>query len=205
MLSNGGLHPNVKVRYNNDTSVKEVNTFSMDVFLTILLTSLFVPLILEFIVLKISSSKCSSLYAFRYPKYLLVIFVAGLITIIALFIWAYLSDYEPKLELGIFLFSFYSVFVFAIILQILKVLNFQVELEEEFISYRNLFGIVRRIKYEEITTIKIFKDKSNNPIKYRIYTCKKKVSIDNYMLNFHDFKKIMKKRLRKAKNAVQFV
>jgi hypothetical protein len=78
----------------------------MDVFLTILLTSLFVPLILEFIVLKISSSKCSSLYAFRYPKYLLVIFVAGLITIIALFIWAYLSDYEPKLELGIFLFSF---------------------------------------------------------------------------------------------------
>ena len=127
----------------------------MYVFLPILLTSLFVPLILEFIILKSSLSKCSSLYTFRYPKYLSIIFIAGLITIIALFIWGYLSDFKPKLELEIFLLSFYSVFTFAIILQILRVLNFQLELEEEFILYRNLFGIVRKIRYEEITKINV--------------------------------------------------
>lgn len=177
----------------------------MYVFLPILLTSLFVPLILEFIILKSSLSKCSSLYTFRYPKYLSIIFIAGLITIIALFIWCYLSDFKPKLELEIFLLSFYSVFTFAIIWQILRVLNFQLELEEEFILYRNLFGIVRKIRYEEITKIKIYKDKSNNPIKYKIYIDKKGLSVDNFMVNFNDFTKIMKKRLRKAKNTIQFV
>lgn len=177
----------------------------MHVFLPILLTGLFVPLILEFIVLKSSMSKSSSPYTFRYPKYLLIIFIAGLIIIIALFVWAYLSGFEPKLELEIFLISFYSIFTFVIILQILKVLNFQIELKEEFILYRNLFGIVRKISYEEITKIKIYKDKSNNPIKYKIYIDKNRLSVDNFMVNFNDFNKIMKKRLGKAKNTVQFV
>ena len=99
----------------------------MHVFLPILLTSLFVPLILEFIVLKSSLSKFSSPYTFRYPKYLSIIFIAGLIIIIVLFVWVYLSGFEPKLELEIFLLSFYSIFTFAIILQILKVLNFLTE------------------------------------------------------------------------------
>lgn len=124
--------------------------------------------------------------------------------IIALFIWAYLSDYKPKLELEIFLLSFYSIFTFAIILQILKVLNFQLELEEEFVSYRNRLGIVQKIRYEEITKIKTFRDKSNNPIKYKIYIDKKGLGVDNWMENFNDFSRIMKKRLKKARNNVQF-
>ena len=177
----------------------------MHVFLPVLLTSLFVPLILELIVLKSSLSKCSSPYTFRYPKYLSIIFIAGLITIIALFIWAYFFDYKPKYELKILIVSFYSVFSFATILQILKVLNLQLELEEEFILYRNLFGVVRKIRYEEITKIKIYKDKSNNPIKYKIYIDKKGLCVDNFMVNFNDFSKIMKKRLKKAKNTAQFV
>ena len=98
-----------------------------------------------------------------------------------------------------------GLFTFAIILQILKVLNFQLKLEEEFMLYSNLFGIVRKISYEEITKIKIYKDKSNNPIKYKIYIDKKGLSVDNFMVNFNDFNKIMKKRLRKAKNTVQLV
>lgn len=177
----------------------------MHVFLPILLTSLFVPLILEFIVLKSSLSKFSSPYTLRYPKYLSIVFIAGLIIIIALFVWVYLSGFEPKLELEIFLLSFYSIFTFLIILQILKVLNFQLELEEEFILYRNLLGIVRKISYEEITKIKRYKDKFNNPIKYKIYIDKKRLSVDNFMVHFNDFDKIMKKRLRKSKTTVQFV
>ena len=124
--------------------------------------------------------------------------------VIALFVWAYSSDYEPKLELEIFLLSFYSIFTFAIILQILKVLNFQLELEEEFMLYRNLFGIVRKISYEEITKIKIYKDKSNTSIKYKIYIDKKGLSVDNFMVNFNNFPGIIKKRLKKAKNKVHF-
>ena len=176
----------------------------MHVFLPILLTSLFVPLILEFIVLKSSLSKFSSPYTFRYPKYLSIIFIAGLIIIIVLFVWVYLSGFEPKLELEIFLLSFYSIFTFAIILQILKVLNFQLELEEEFMLYRNLFGIVRKISYEEITKIKIYKDKSNNPIKYKIYIGETRIVIENFTTNFNDFPKIMKRRLKTAKNNVKF-
>ena len=70
--------------------------------------------------------------------------------------------------------------------------------------YRNLFGIVRKISYEEITKIKIYKDKSNNPIKYKIYIGETRIVIENFTTNFNDFPKIMKRRLKTAKNNVKF-
>ena len=125
--------------------------------------------------------------------------------IIALFVGAYLSGVEATLELEIFLLSFYSIFSLAIILQILKVLNFQLKLEDEFMSYRNLLGITRKIGYEEITNIKVYKDKSNNPIKYKIYIGKRNFIVDNFMVNFNLFNKIIQKRLKTSKNAVKII
>ena len=176
----------------------------MHIFLTISLTGILIPIILKFLTWKSQSSKSCSPYTFRYSKYLSIIFIAGLIIIIVLFVWVCLSGFEPKLELEIFLLSFYSIFTFAIILQILKVLNFQLKLEEEFMLYSNLFGIVRKISYEEITKIKIYKDKSHNVIKYKIYIGETRIVIENFATNFNDFPKIMKRRLKTVKNNLKF-
>lgn len=177
----------------------------MQVFLSIFLTNLLVPLILRFIVFKSQSSKSPSPYTFKYPKYLSIIFIVAIVIIIALFSGAYLSDAEPSLELEIFLGSFYSLFTIALIWQLMKVLNFQLILEEDFILYRNLLGIVQKIRYDEVSKIKTYNDKFNNPIKYKIYICKKWIEVDNFIINFKEFPKIMKKRLKRVKSSIQIL
>lgn len=72
------------------------------------------------------------------------------------------------------------------------------------IVYRNILGIVKRIKYEEISEIKTYNDKSNTPIKYRISIANKKIYVDYFTINFSDFPKLMKKRLKKVKRNIPF-
>ena len=176
----------------------------MYVFTSVLLTSLLVPIILRFIVCKIQSSKSSPQYIFKYPIFIPILLLIGIITIILLFIWAYLSDYEASLALYVFLYSFYFLFTIAGAWQFWKTLNFQLILEEDFLLYRNFLGKVKQIKYEEISKIKTYNGKSNNPIQYRIYIGNKKIDVDNFTTNFNDFPNIMKKRLKKAKNTIHF-
>lgn len=179
----------------------------MRVFLPILLTSFFVPLTLEFIVLKSQSSKSCSPYTFKYPLFLVLFFLIGAFAIIALCVGAYLQDLqdnEAQIELQIFIFSFYSIFEFAAIWHFLKTLNFKLVLEDDFIVYRNLFGVTKKIQYEEVSRIKTYLDKSHNVIKYKIYIGETRIVIENFTTNFNDFPKIMKRRLKTAKNNVKF-
>ncbi|MBR2617751.1 MAG: hypothetical protein IKC81_00340, partial [Paludibacteraceae bacterium] len=101
--------------------------------------------------------------------FLVLLFLIGILVIVALCVGAYLQDNEVQLELQILLVSFYSIFAFAVAWHFLKTLNFKLLLEEDFIAYRNLFGVTKQIQYEEVSRIKTYLDKSHNVIKYKIY------------------------------------
>ena len=176
----------------------------MHIFLSVYLTSIFVPVILRYITCKSQSSKSYSPYTFKYPLFLVLIFLTGIFAIIALCVGAYLQENEVQLELQILLVSFYSIFAFAVAWHFLKTLNFKLLLEEDFIVYRNLFGVTKKIQYEEVSRIKTYLDKSHNVIKYKIYIGETRIVVENFTTNFNDFPKIMKRRLKKARNNVQF-
>lgn len=175
----------------------------MKVFLSVFLTGLLVPLILRFIVFKTQSKKSSSQYTFKYPKFTVIFFLIATIILVAVNIWLCLS-YKENLKAFVFLLPFYLLFAIAEALQFLKTLNYQLVLEEDYIVYRNILGIVKRIKYEEISEIKTYNDKSNTPIKYRISIANKKIYVDYFTINFSDFPKLMKKRLKKVKRNIPF-
>ena len=176
----------------------------MHIFLSIYLTSIFVPVILRYITCKSQSSKSYSPYTFKYPLFLVLIFLTGIFAIIALCVGAYLQDNDVQLELQILLISFYSIFAFTVAWHFLRALNFKLVLAEDFMIYRNLFGITKEIQYEEVSRIKTYMDKAHNVIKYRIYIGDTRIVVENFSANFNEFPKIMKKRLKEAKNNVQF-
>ena len=182
----------------------EAKTNLMHIFLSIYLTSILVPIILRYIICKSQSSKSCSSYTFKYPMFLVLLFLIGILVIVALCVGAYLQDNEVQLELQILLVSFYSIFAFAVAWHFLKTLNFKLLLEEDFIAYRNLFGVTKQIQYEEVSRIKTYLDKSHNVIKYKIYVGDTRIVVENFTTNFNDFPKIMKRRLKKARNNVQF-
>lgn len=173
-------------------------------FISIILTSILVPLILRFIVFKSQSTKSSTIYTFKYPRFLTIFFCIPIIMIIILFVWAYLSNEQGTLGLYVFLYAFYSLFTIALIWCILRTFNFELILEEDYMLYRNFFGISNKIKYKEITRINAYNDKLHNPVKYRIYIGNRVITLDNFTINFSNFPKLMKKRLRMSKSIVQF-
>lgn len=176
----------------------------MHIFLTISLTSILIPIVLRFVTWKSQSSKSCSPYTFKYPLFLALFFLIGACAIIALCVGAYLQGNEAQIELQIFIFSFYSIFEFAVIWHFLKTLNFKLVLEDDFIVYRNLFGFTKKIQYKEVSRIKTYLDKSHNVIKYKIYIGETRIVIENFTTNFNDFSKIMKRRLITAKNNLRF-
>ena len=180
----------------------------MQIFLTMFLTNLLVPIILSLFAFKSQSSKSDSPYTFKYPMFLALFFLIGLLMIVALCVGAYLQAYlkgeEVQLELQIFIGSSYTILALAVVWQLFRTLNFKLVLEEDFILYRNLFRITRIIRYEEISRIREYKDKSNNVIKYKIYIGDTRIVIEYFTSNFNDFPKIMKKRLKKVRNNVKF-
>lgn len=173
-------------------------------FIPTLLISIMVPILLRCIICKIQSTKISSPYTFQYPHILSILYLVPIVLIVGLFIWANLSNHRSTLSLYIFLYTFYAIFVTALIWAFLKTLRFQLTLEDDHILYRNIFGSVKTYKYEDITKLNVYHDKSNTPVRYKIYIGKRKIEVDNFMINFHNFPKLMKKRLKKFKNPVQF-
>ncbi len=70
--------------------------------------------------------------------------------------------------------------------------------------YRNLFGITRKIRYEDVFKITTHYDKTKTIIAYKIYTSDCKIKVDYLLENFNYFSRNIKKRLKKAKNNLQF-
>ena len=67
----------------------EAKTNLMHIFLSIYLTSIFVPVILRYITCKSQSSKHCSSYTFKYPMFLVLLFLIGILVIVALCVGAF--------------------------------------------------------------------------------------------------------------------
>ena len=137
----------------------------MQYLISALLISISAPLILRIIIFKAESTKYSSTNIFKYPTFLTKFYLVGILFVSAIFIWAFLDiDYQTRALLYIIMLClFYFPLVTVTILLILRTLNFSLILDEEYMIYRNLFGKVKRIRYEEITKVKIRMDRYNIP------------------------------------------
>ena len=169
----------------------------------LILISLLVPLSLSLIIAKTQSIKPSSPNMFKYPKFLVIFFGFFTIVLLSVNVWLCLT-YKENLKAFIFLFPCYLLFATLVIWMFLTSLNYRLVLEEEYMLYRNLFGRVKIIKYEEISEIKTHKDKSNNVNEYKIYIVKKKIYVNCFMINFKDFSRLMKKKLKTIKSSIKF-
>ena len=166
-----------------------------------ILISLLVPLSLSVIIAKTQSIKPSSPYIFKYPKFLIVFFGFFTIVLLGVNVWLCLT-YKENLKAFIFLFPCYLLFATLTIWVFLTSLNYRLVLEEEYMLYRNLFGRVKIIKYEEISAIKTEKYKNEN--QYIIYIGHRKIEVNQFVINYQDFPVLMKKRLKTIKSSIKF-
>lgn len=188
----------------------------MYVVLAVPLIYLLVPLIIGFMVFRARSTNNSSRNTLKYPRFLIWFFLVAMIVIalviVVLFIGvggvigigAGLPGEEPHWSFFVIMIPFYTLFWLAIAYEFLNTLNFRLVLEEERIVYKNLWGVVRAKKYEEVSKVKAYRDKGENLIKYKIYFGRRVIVIDYFMENFTEFPRLMKKGLKKAKNRISF-
>lgn len=186
-------------------------------FLAIPLIYLLVPLILGFMVFRARSMNFSSRNTLKYPRFLTWFFLVAMIVIalviVVLFIGVGgvvgigggLPDEEPHWSYYVIMIPLYTLFWGAIAYEFLNTLNFRLVLEDERIVYKNLWGVVKVKKYEEVSRVKVYRDKGENLIKYKIYFGKRAIVIDHFMENFTEFPRLMKKGLKKAKNKISFL
>ena len=171
-----------------------------------ILISLIVPCVLSFVVYKSSTNKSVNSCVLRYPKFFAVIGIIGASFCIGLNVAVEFSDKSQVYNIFLYYMIVHTGFTIITIGELwmfLQAMNWQLILEEDCIIHRNCFGIVKKIKYEEIKKIKTYYDRSQTADKYKIYTLKRTITIECFAINFHDFSKIMKKRLKKAKSTVQ--
>lgn len=172
-----------------------------------ILISLIVPFVLRFVVYKSSTNKSVNSCVLKYPKFCAILGIMGASLFIGLNVAIEFSD---KTQVNNIFLYYMIMHTGSTILTIggfwlfLHTMNWELILADDCMIYRNCFGIVKRIKYEEIVRIKTYCDRSQTVGKYKIYTPKCVIAFDYLTINFFDFSKVMKKRLKKAQSTVQF-
>lgn len=181
-----------------------------------LLVPLIVPASLAFIsaCTQIGSAQSET---FRYPKffvYLPLVFCGMVIagTIIDLTHIGgslYLTDngvvFYTTVAQNIFAAIALPVMTLLGIILILYRVCWRLVLDEEVLIFRNLLGITKIYKYTEITRIRIiYIRNAKTPEKYLININKVKIVVDYLQFNFNNFERLIKKRLKKAKNPIEF-
>lgn len=105
----------------------------------------------------------------------------------------------------ILLFCVDGIFVLVFGLYALMCFNFRVILDEEQLIYRNMWGITRRYRYEDIYRVKCWRRKGSSMTEeYIICVGRQKIKVNIFMVNFYNFAEMMKSRLRKVKNEARF-
>ena len=115
------------------------------------------------------------------------------------------KDATDPLWKTILFFCIAGVFVLVSALYALMCFNFRVILDEEQLIYRNMWGITRRYRYEDIYRVKCWRRKGSSMTEeYIICVGRQKIKVNIFMVNFYNFAEMMKSRLRKVKNEARF-
>lgn len=174
------------------------------IIISLVLTSIIVPLILGVVVYKSSTNKSFDSYTVKYPKFYSIVGFVGMLVTAAINVWIWINRDQVPLALNIFFFTVFPIAFIAGVYLFLRGCNWQLILAEDYIIYRNLLGIVRKIEYKEIVKIKTYYNHAHQAEKYKIYTLKSTFTVECVMYNFTGFPRILKKGLRKANNNIHF-
>lgn len=172
-----------------------------------ILISTIVPLVLGLLAFKASSSKISySSYTLKYTRFIPMLCLGTIILIAGLIVWALIQNTPFPIGGYIFLGIFYSLFICALVWGFLRGLNFRLILNEDVMIYRNIWGMVRRFDYKDIKEVRPLCNRFKHVEVYRIYVkgLRLWISIDYLTMGFNEFPGIMRKRLKKANNRIEF-
>ena len=171
-------------------------------FISTLLIYALVPLIIGIVSAR-SANDTSELNIMKYSKFFLIVGILGNITVIIAFILCTLQGYE-NIRVAIFCISVCSImFLIGLWLSFLT-LNWRLIFDENVLIYKNILGITRRYNYSDITRIRACYNRDRSKLeKYKIYIGKRKITVECLVKNFGSFERLMKNRLKKAKNLIK--
>ncbi len=105
----------------------------------------------------------------------------------------------------IVLFCADGIIVLIAVLYTLMCLNTKTVLAEDCLIYRNMWGITRKYRYEDIYRVKCQRRKGSHMVEeYVVFVGRQKIKVNYYMVNFFGFAEMLKSRLRKVKNEARF-
>ena len=166
-----------------------------------------VPLSRLGIMLRASDKSSRGGTIYKYVDVLGWMGVGGVILFLAIGIFACFqkNGNDPPLWGKILLLCAGGIFVLVFGLYALVCFNFRVILDEEQLIYRNMWGITRRYRYEDIYRVKCWRRKGSSMTEeYIICVGRQKIKVNIFMVNFYNFAEMMKSRLRKVKNEARF-
>ena len=174
------------------------------VFIATFTIYLIVPLTLRVLVYRSRIHPSSNSYMLKYPRIIPIFTFPVVIFVAFVIVWASIKETHISLSLRIFILISYNLLFIAFSWLFLRTLNWQLILEEDHMVYRNSLGIVRQINYSDIKQVKTYYSRTAKAEQYKLYTSKQRITVDFLVVNFHNFPKIMKKRLKNIKSTVQF-
>ncbi len=173
-------------------------------FFSMSLIFLVVPLVLTLI--RTRAAKFPDKEVIKFPKFVPILGAFGFIMFVALGLWALLQGSFSNVIAGIvFVVIVLSITCPIFLWTFLMGVNWKLILDEEQLIYRNLWGRVKRINYQDITGIKTCYAKKSDIVQgYIIYIGKKRIVIQSLATNLNTFPKTIKKRLNKFNNKIVF-
>ena len=177
--------------------------------ITFLVSCFLIPIIVRWIIAFIGSRKsnaCFSNTEFMHPKaYLYIGIIGGSLSVVA-FSGCIIQGFDDIHIVGaIFLLTSLLVIASMGIYLILCSLFWKLTLDEDQFVYRNIFGVIRIYSYANITrVIECRLPDSKDPYKIVVCVGKTKIQVESTHVNYGRFEYLIKKRLKKAKNPIQF-
>lgn len=149
----------------------EINV--MQIFLSMFLIYAIVPLALSLMLLKVQGASSDSSYTFKRPNFFVAFGIFGMLaglTVCCILWFSPLEEVNPDARTFFLtvMTLFYGGMFFVGLWLTLHTLNWKLVLDEEFMIYKNFIGVTRRMQYEEISQIKVCKDKAGVVKKYKI-------------------------------------
>ena len=177
---------------------------SLTIFISTTLIGIVVPLALILLQFRANSS-VSNKNILKYPSGLAVLAVFTIIGPIALTILGFFQehDYDATKSIVFAIVASIAFFVMGSYLLLIS-LNFRFVFEKDYLTYKNMFGRIRKLLYSEITRVVVFYYPNCKPSYLCwIYVGRVRIELNSYMSNYNYFvDQILKVRLKQAKNPV---
>ena len=180
-------------------------THTISYAISAILISTIVPITLHFITIKAMLAETQQ-NIFKYTKFPAIIGGGGMIMFTTLYALSLIFEGTENLAAFIFVTCTYPIFMVAGGWLFLRSVNHCLILNEDVMIYRNIWGMVRRFDYKDIKEVRSCYNRFKHVEIYRIYVkgLRLWISIDYLETNFNEFPGIMRKRLKKANNRIEF-